>query len=218
MPNWCFTQMIFHGEKKEIEDFHNKIEEWTSKNYEANGFGTGWLGNVLHGAGLGDRVDSETNRLRCRGDITFIGEIDTYDDGGETTFNLDTETAWGPMTVMWSEVINIMGYKTIGFSYCAEEPGCEIYEIYDPYGDFEDEYYVDSFVDGDDTDNEKLMKFSTWRDYRNDDDLRTALQEFLETDEDDLETLIKQAEGYVCKSAYTYVYIHKYRHVDEPTG
>lgn len=34
MPNWCFTQMIFHGEKEEITDFHSKIEAWTPKNYK----------------------------------------------------------------------------------------------------------------------------------------------------------------------------------------
>lgn len=216
MPNWCFTQMIFHGEKKEIVDFHGKITEWTSKNYEENGFGTAWLGNVLHGAGLGDRVDSETNRLRCRGDITYLGEVDAFDGSDVATFNLDTETAWGPMCLMWSEVINAMGYTTVGFSYCAEEPGCEIYEIYDPYDDFLDEYYIDIYVDGEDTNNEDLMRLYSVRDCC-DDTLRSMLQTFLKTDECDLKTLIGHAENYKFKSEDTYLYIHKYNFVDAPT-
>lgn len=212
MPNWCFTQMIFHGEKEEIEDFHSKIKEWTSKNYQENGFGHCWLGNVLHGAGLGHRIDSETDMLRCRGDITYLGEVD------ETTFNLDTETAWCPMTFMWSEVINSQNYKSIGFSYCAEEPGCEIYEIYDPYGDFDDKYYIDIFVDDADLENKGLMHIHDWRDYTDDDDLRDALQAFLETDEPDLKTLINLAENYKFKSEDSYLYVHEYAFVDSPTG
>ena len=107
MPNWCFTQMIFHGEKEEIEDFHSKIETWTSKNYQENGFGVNWLGNVLHGAGLGERIKSGSgpNFLLCRGDITYLGDIETFNDSNECLFRLDTETSWAPMAVMWSEVI-----------------------------------------------------------------------------------------------------------------
>ena len=218
MPNWCFTQMIFHGEKDEIKDFHSKIEEWTSKNYEENGFGVKWLGNVLHGAGLGHRIDSETDRISCRGDITYIGEVDAYDGAMEATFNLDTETAWCPMCEMWTEVINAVGYKTIGFSYCAEEPGLEIYETYDPYGDFDSKYYVDVFVDVADGENKGLMYISNWREYRNDDELRTALQELLETDEQDLKTLIDLAENHKFNSEDTFLYIHEYHLVDSPSA
>lgn len=220
MPNWCFTQMIFHGEKEEITDFHNKIEEWTSKNYQENGFGVNWLGNILYGAGLGDRLkaDAKPSVLRCRGDITFIGDIDTFKDSTEATFNLDTETAWCPMTLMWSEVIKTIGYKSIGFSYMAEEPGCEIYEIYDPYGgDFDDKYYIDIFVDGDDEQDERFTQFYDQRYYADDDDLRDALQDLLKTDEQDLKTLIERAQKYEFKSEDSYLYVHEYNFVDSPS-
>lgn len=218
MPNWCFTQMIFHGEKEEIKDFHSKIEEWTSKNYQENGFGVNWLGNVLHGAGLGHRIDSNADHLRCRGDITFLGPVETFKDSTEAIFNLDTETAWCPMTLMWSEVISAMCYKSIGFSYSAEEPGCEIYEIYDPYGDFSDEkYYVDIYVDNADTSNENLMRIDGWRCYGDDDHLRSVLQALLDTEEQDLKILIDQAQNYKFKSEDTYLYIHEYDFVDSPT-
>ena len=216
MPNWCFTQMIFHGEKEEIKDFHSKIKEWTSKNYQENGFGVNWLGNVLHGAGLGHRIDSTTDHLSCRGDITYLGDVDVFKDSNEATFNLDTDTAWCPMTLMWSEVIKSQNYNSIGFSYSAEEPGYEIYEIYDPYGDFSDKYYIDIFVDGEDINNKKLMQIHDWRDYTDDEDLRDALQALLETEEQDLAVLIEQAENYKFKSEHSFLYVRKYNFVDEP--
>ena len=218
MPNWCFTQMIFHGEKEEIKDLHSKIEEWTSKNYRENGFGHGWLGNVLHGAGFGDRIDSGANQLRCRGDITYLGEVDTFEESDEATFNLDTETAWAPMCLMWSEVIDSLDYKTVGFSYCAEEPGLEIYETYDPYGDFSDKYYIDIYICGEDEQNKALMEIFDTREYCDDDDLRDALQKLLKTDENDMKTLIKLAENYEFKNNDTYLYVREYYFVDEPTG
>lgn len=218
MPNWCFTQMFFHGEKEEIKDFHSKIKEWTSKNYQENGFGVNWLGNVLHGAGLGHRIDSITDQLRCRGDITYLGEVEMFGEANSATFLLDTETAWEPMTNMWSEVINSQGYKTIVFSYRAEEPGCEVYEIYDPYEYFSDKYYIDIFVDTPDTENKELMYLNDWRDYTDDDDLRDALQELLNTDESNLKTLIELAEKYEFKSEDSYLYVREFTFVDSPTG
>lgn len=218
MPNWCFTQMIFHGEKEEINDFHKKIEEWTSKNFEENGFGVNWLGNVLHGAGLGHRIDSVTHGLRCRGDITFLGEVDTFKNSNEACFNLDTETAWCPMILMWSEVIKAMNYKTVNFSYMAEEPGCEIYQVYDPYGDFDEKYYIDVFVDSADEENKDLMRLYDSRYFSNDDELRNALQLFLKTEERDIESLIKLAEDYEFKSEDSYLYVHKYDYVDSITA
>lgn len=218
MPNWCFTQMIFHGEQNEMRDFYSKIHEWTSQNYQENGFGPMWLGNVLHGAGLGNRIDVEgPDWLRCRGSITFIGGLDVLKGSDEALFNLDMETAWAPMTRMWSEVVKHLGYKSIGFSYHADEPGCEVYETYDPYGDFPEEYYVDIFVEGEDNNNMALMQIYETREYLDDDSLRIALQEFLETDETDLSALMKSAENYNFENEDTYLYIHKYDFVDAPS-
>ena len=211
MPNWCFTQMIFHGDKEEIKDFHNKIEEWTSKIHQENGFGVNWLGNVLHGAGLGHRIDSDTDGLRCRGSITYLGDIDTFKDSDEATFNLDTDTAWAPM---WTAVIESQNYESIGFSYCAEEPGFQIYDIYDPYGDFDMKYRVDMYVGGQDFENRGLMKIYDTQEYYSDDSLKTALQAFLKTDVSSLESLIEAAENYKFESDDSFFYVRKYTHVN----
>lgn len=214
MPNWCFTQMIFHGDIEEIKDFHDKIEEWTSKNYRENDFGVNWLGNVLLGAGLGNRIDSGGDQLRCRGDITYIGEIDTFQDSTEATFNLDTETAWCTMCLMWSEVIKTLGYKTVGFSYCAEEPGCEIYNIYDPYGEWDLQYRMDMYLGGQDFDNEDLLRIWDVQEYSCDETLRIALQALLKTDETDLKILIEAAENYKFASDDSYLYVREYSQLD----
>lgn len=147
MPNWCSTTFRFRGDRNELETLRNNILEWTSKEYETSGFHEMWLGNILHGAGLGDRIDnSDPNLLlRCRGSITDIGEI--YDFNG-FYFHIWTETAWVPMAKMWQAVINKLELKTVGFTFIAEESGCEIYWICDPngYGDFEDyEVYIDAW-------------------------------------------------------------------------
>lgn len=220
MPNWCFTQMIFHGIKSEMEDFNKKLEEFTSKNYMENGFGVSWLGNVVCGAGLGDRVDCKNpdNRLRCRGNITYIGDLgyfEDYEPDQDVCFQLDTNTAWGPMVKMWIEVIKALGYKTIGFSYQSEECGMALYQTYDPYGEFDDKYYVDCFFDGDDQDDDKLIAFDDIRYYATDEYLVERLQRLLEIEETDITTLIDKAENYPFKSEDSYIQVHKYEILDE---
>lgn len=215
MPNWCFTNIIFHGSKSEIEDFHNKIEKWTSQNPWNAGFGNDWLGNVLIGAGFEDRIDSESDRIRCRGSITFM-EVDSCDDSDEALLYVDTETAWAPMCKMWEEVINKLEYKTIGFSYIAEEPGMAVYEICDPYGDFPDRYYIDIYLEEEDEQNEALMKIYDDRYYTTEEEIVKALQKLLETEETDYKTLVDKAEAYPFKHIYSYLYIHKYEVVDGP--
>lgn len=116
MPNWCFTHMVFHGNKKEIEELHAKIEEWTSKSFMKNGFGDNWLGNIVIGAGLGEHIDSKTDRIRCRGELEYVGDIESVSDE-EAYFEIDQSTAWAPMCVLWSAVIDKLDYKSIGYSY-----------------------------------------------------------------------------------------------------
>lgn len=136
MPNWCSTTIYFHGEKEEITELHNKIKEHTSKTFVPTDFGQTWLGNILYGVGLEDRIDAAENRIRCRGSITYFDEI--VDSDGECSFRIDTETAWAPMICMWEETIKKLGYKSIGFSFQSEECGMGEYFMYDPYGDFDE--------------------------------------------------------------------------------
>lgn len=145
MPNWCATTYVFAGNTDEITMLSDKITEWTSKEFIKTDFNSDWLGNVLYGAGLQDRIDTPESELRCRGSIMEIGDV--YEmENGKSAFDISTETAWVPMAKMWEEVIKKLDLDSVRFAYEAEEPGCELYWIYDPdnLGVFDnDEVYVD---------------------------------------------------------------------------
>lgn len=214
MPNWCTTRIIFHGNKSEIVDLHSKIEEWTSTNLMENGFGPSWLGNILAGAGLGDRIDNGLdNRIRCRGSIEWISDVEVNSED-DALFHIDTETAWSPMVHMWDEVFEVMGYKTIGYSFQAEEPNMAIYIVMDPYGDFAlEKYYVDVYLEGEDRFDEKLATIRDDRFYSSDETLSSTLKHFLDTDESDLSKLINMAENYQFANEDSYISIHEYESV-----
>ncbi len=217
MPNWCWTSMRFHGNKTEIEDFHKKLEEFTSKNYMENCFGTMWLGNILCGAGLTDHINNsdEDLRIRCRGQILYIDDID-YEFEEDISFEVQYESAWAWVGKMWFKLIETLGYESVGFSFMSEETGVELYQKYDPYGDFEDEkWYVDSYIEGDDFNDEKLLKFEDNRYYHSDEALIKSLQNLLETDETDLDTLLKKSEEYKFKHEDSYIHIHEYIQLSE---
>lgn len=149
MPNWCSTCFRFHGNREEIKKLHNCITKWTSKGFAKSDFGSCWLGNILYGAGLGDRIDNPNHRLSCRGAIADIGEIE--ESLNDYCFSIFTETAWTPMVQMWAAVIEELKLTIVGFCFVAEEPGCGIWWIYDPngYGDFDNEQvYLDVYTDG----------------------------------------------------------------------
>ena len=215
MPNWCFTHMVFHGNKKEIEELHAKIEEWTSKSLKPNGFGNNWLGNIIIGAGLGEHIDSETDRIRCRGELEYVSDVESVSDE-EAYFEIDQYTAWAPMCALWSAVIDKLEYKSIGYSYIAEEPGMQIYEIYDPYGDFPDSYYVDVWLEDADQKNDALMKIYDDRYYADEKSIIEALQKLLNTEETDYMVLKDKAENYPFADKNSYLIINEYDIVDEP--
>ena len=213
MPNWCFTKIIFHGDKKEITDFHDKIDKWSTEAFHPNGFGPNWLGNILYRVGLGDRVDARENGIRCRGSIIYVDDVEVNSE--DATLFIEVETAWSPMLKMWVETIKTLDYKTIGFSYLAEEIGMELYEIYDPYGDFPESYYVDTYLEGEDENNDKLCTLQDWIYYSSEEDLVTNLQKVLETDEKELSVLIEKVENYPFKDDSSYVSVHKYERISE---
>ena len=130
MPNWCSTQIQFVGNSEDITDFHHKIIEYTSKEFDTSGFGNNWLGNVLHGFGFGDRIDSEKFRIKCRGSISNIGDIRPCSNNN-LIFSVWTETAWCPVIKMWNEIIEKHYDCRIEAYWIAEELGCGIYETND---------------------------------------------------------------------------------------
>lgn len=138
MPNWCSTTYRFRGNQDEIKLLRDKVTEWTSAEF-TKGSEPEWLGNILIGAGFKDRIDNAdpAKDIRCRGSICDIGDINCDKTRSEQTaysFTIDTRTAWCPMAKMWNCTIDALKLKTVGFTFVAEEPGCQIYWIYDPHG------------------------------------------------------------------------------------
>ena len=216
MPNWCSTTIKFHGSKKEIEDFYNKIDSWTKQSFQENGFGDCWLGNILHGVGLGDRIDNEDvkRRIRCRGYISYLEEVECEDD--EATFLLDMDSAWTPAIKMWLETIKVLKYETVKFSYVAEETGLGLYAIYDPFDDWPDRYRLDWYIEGEDLKNKDLVAFCDNGFFTEEKHIVRELQKFLKTDETDYKKLKEQIENYKFKDEDTYVYLFEFELLDTP--
>ena len=123
MPNWCNTSMTIEGPKAEIENIHQKIMEWTSRNYVKNDFGKNWLGNIVVGAGFSYKL------LACRGLISFMDEEITarQDEPGIYYFQVQYESAWTDINGTWETILEKFA------------PNCEIYYVAEELGN---EYFV----------------------------------------------------------------------------
>lgn len=153
MPNWCRTTYVFHGPASDINLLFSKIKTFTNgclTDKSETGFGNRWLGNILVGVGLEHAVNSAdpTQRLSCRGEITFINDSI---GSADTSFRLCTITAWIPMPQMWDVIIKKLNLH-IEFTFQSVELGCEVYCMYDPYGynDFPGEIIIRSAAYEDD--------------------------------------------------------------------
>lgn len=129
MPNWCSTVIEFEGKPSMIKDFHEKISIYTDKSFVKTDFGASWLGNVLYGFNMEDRIDNDDPALniRCRGEISGIDAIIEINEN-KSTFMLYTETAWCPMIKMWTEIIKKYYDNAIAIYWRAEECGSCLYE------------------------------------------------------------------------------------------
>lgn len=123
MPNWCNTSMTIEGPKTEIENIHQKIMEWTSRNYVENDFGKNWLGNIVVGAGFSYKL------LACRGLISFMDEEITarQDEPGIYYFQVQYESAWTDINGTWETILEKFA------------PNCDIYYVAEELGN---EYFV----------------------------------------------------------------------------
>lgn len=137
MPNWCNTSMTIEGPKAEIENIHQKIMEWTSKNYVKNDFGKNWLGNIVVGAGFSYKL------LACRGAITYIDEEITarQDEPGIYYFQVQYESAWTDINGTWETILEKFA-PNCDIYYVAEELGNEYFVT----NDRDKKYYDDEII------------------------------------------------------------------------
>lgn len=171
MPNWCSTEIIIYCDNnEEIENLYNKIKEWTSKDYEPNGFGLNWLGNIVGNSEIGTIDTGTETDLSCRGYLAYLD----YSSG---ELRISTDTAWRPMLGMWDKLAD--KYLTNPhIIYEAEEAGCELFHTNND--DLAGTYW--SYNDGlEDFPDEYSISPS---------ELKTALQKLLESNENDLDKLL----------------------------
>lgn len=199
MPNWCRTDIIFHGNDTELSALYQHIKQCLSS-----------------GADLFDLLCNSAfvNRDVRYHTLELTDYIVTETDNAK--FGLILETAWLPRCAIWVDIIKQAGYKTVGFSYCGVEESNGVYHIYDEYGDFNLKYAVDMWLEGDDEGNDLLVEFMDISDYSSDEELRIALQRLLQTKESDLDLLIGQAMTYAFADENSYINIHTYKFLDEP--
>lgn len=137
MPNWCNTSMTIEGPKAEIENIHQKIMEWTSRNYVKNDFGKNWLGNIVVGAGFSYKL------LACRGAITYMDEEITarQDEPGIYYFQVQYESAWTDINGTWETILEKFA-PNCDIYYVAEELGNEYFVT----NDRDKKYYNDEII------------------------------------------------------------------------
>lgn len=162
MPNWCYTDIHFEGNKKDIEALYEFIEDcdkhpeqFKNTQYATTGFGNFWLGYPLIKAGFLNNIDNANDRIRCRGRIIYSEMDKSNNDENRYYISLTTETAWEPMLQMWNKIIKKLNLNSIKFCAKAEEIGCQIYKIYDPDSldwFLLEEICVDGYLGSDDED------------------------------------------------------------------
>lgn len=136
MPNWCDTTFAFIGSEADLDNFEERVNEYTAQNFRENGFGTSWLGNVVHGFG------HDETATYCRGWIEDIQRM------SPTHLQICTQTAWSELTEMWDTICHDNYDDRISYVYRAEEPGNGYFANTDSSGEyFPEKYLVDAYLE-----------------------------------------------------------------------
>ena len=129
MANICNTDYCIGGNIESLVKFNEKLKTLSENEYEEI-----YLGKLLKSFGIDDK------------DIRTCGEIIYYN------LNLENNKLWITVTSKWSgchEVFNVINETIFNddliISYREIEPGCEIYDVYDPQEVFWEECCVDIY-------------------------------------------------------------------------
>ena len=123
MPNWCTTNYVIEGEKKELDSLYGMMKRLLEMKppLVENGFGPSWLGCLVKELG----EDPET--IGCRGSWYELQRVDD-------TIRVVFETAWSPCY----DVIDLLKEKfpSLRFYYRAIEPGNQVFNKNDVEGKY----------------------------------------------------------------------------------
>jgi hypothetical protein len=133
MPNWCCTNYVIEGDKREVKDLLEKLEslEKMEKPLVENGFGKKWLGCVVALFG------GDIQKIRCRGEFEALDYLEP--ENGDAQLSFFETSAWSEMSEVWELVCS--RYKTLKYYFQAEEPGCGYAATNDKAG----RYFPDKF-------------------------------------------------------------------------
>jgi len=152
MPNLFSTKIDFTGNYADLTDLQNKISEYTTKELSPSDFGKSWLGNILVGFGLGDKIESDNNGIRCRGHVESVSNV--TENGNDSYFTLWTETVGIPMVKMWFTIINQYYGNRISIHWIAIDDSLDSY-ITNDIARFNDyHYYINWNIEKPDVDDD----------------------------------------------------------------
>ena len=194
MPNWCLTNIHISGKKSDIQTLYKRFSDAIERDdggqepgYFTAGlthYGKRWLGNLL--LYIGEEI-KENGGPRCRGTVSYY---DLCDDGEGIT--IQTDTAWVPMLQVFVKFKNKYA-PNAEITYCAEEPGCELFWKND---DSWEDYYVEFFSEETDEKTADKIKEAFGLDgtstymYRN--EMKESLKQLLNHD-GELDDLVEEA-------------------------
>ena len=135
MPNWCTTDYVFEGDKKDLQALYDTLQRIEKKQElsRTSSFGNLWLGNLI--TELGGKWED----FYCRG---YIYCPQLYDDH----LLFSTETAWTPMNETMDYVCEKL--TSLTYYYQSEEGGCDLYWTNDSAGKYFCRYMVRLCNDG----------------------------------------------------------------------
>ena len=138
MPNWCSTTYGIVKQDNSPEAVAQLLkfklmtndaisDSPTSFKSAESSWGSSWLGNIYLAAGYTEKdIADDKGWIACRGEIC---SVDINDDN----VILVCSTAWNPMDASMDRMLSEK-FPKLKLLWIAEEPGCEIYEKYDPDG------------------------------------------------------------------------------------
>lgn len=138
MPNWCSTSYHAVGDKKQLQRLYDamaELEAMPSPGLLPNGFGSTWMGNLIH------KLGGDWKKIYCRASWNGLDLM------GDTLY-FDTESAWCEP----DEVRHFIEaqFPDMKLYFQSEEPGQGIYTTNDDTGEhFPDQYYL--WIEDDDT-------------------------------------------------------------------
>lgn len=132
MPNWCYVDGYFVGEKENLERFKKDFE--TAQKTIKQG-DDGWLGRLV----IYNKDDVESLAGNIRGFYSSIGKVQKDKKYNDYYLLFTSSDAWYLADAFYSYVEQ---KYDIDFIYMAEEPGCEIYET----NDYERRFFKDRVI------------------------------------------------------------------------